>query len=159
MKELFDDDKAETEEINESDASENATKDDIDNFIREHNNAQDAHADILKRKSEFVTVTIPAGRMLGDVNYDGNVDMIDAALIRDHIAQAACVTDENAISCLDANNDGSLNVNDIAHARNVVRNILRYGTQPDLSGEWVANPNDSGESEYYQFYKDIAISG
>ncbi|MCI8631332.1 MAG: hypothetical protein HFG67_03535, partial [Firmicutes bacterium] len=158
-KEVFECNAAETEAegINESAVSEPATKDDIDNFIKEHNNASDAHADILKKKSEFVTVKIPAGRMLGDVNDDGKVDMVDAALIRDHIAQIAYVTDEDAVNCLDANNDGGLNVNDISHARNVGRGILKYGKQPDLSGEWQTNSNY--RDDYYQFCKDIAIAG
>jgi len=140
-------------------ASENATKADVEYYINQHDTAADAHAEILKKKSEFVKVTIPRGRMRGDVNNDGIIDKRDAALINDYIAGRIEISGEENLKSLDADGNGRVNVSDAIRAEDVENGAVKYGAQPDILGSWSVDPSYEMEGEYYQFYTDIEIEG
>ena len=102
-------------------------------------------------------ITIPAGRMLGDVNGDGFIDDKDSTLINLSTHQSDAVTDPLAQQCCDINQDGIVNMIDATLARNVGQGNRKYGKQPDLLGVWTVNPNY--ETEEAQYYTDIGVKG
>ncbi len=103
------------------------------------------------------TLTLPAGRMRGDVNGDGEVDVTDSDLIRAHSVNVSILTDPIQLWCADCNNSGTINVTDALQASQVGGGTRLLGSLGnDYTGNYTVNPNY--ETEAGQFYTDIAVS-
>lgn len=74
------------------------------------------------QKAEF-TVRIKTGALLGDVNFDGKINIKDATAIQKHIAKLATL-DDNGLKVADVNGDGKVNVKDATEIQKFVANIL-----------------------------------
>ena len=57
------------------------------------------------------TIVEAAARMVGDLNNDGNVDVLDATVVQKYAAGNATLTDEEK-EAADVNNDGDVNILD-----------------------------------------------
>jgi len=144
----------------EAEASENATKADVEYYINQHNTAADAHAAILKKKSEFVKVTIPNGRMRGDINNDGVIDEIDLKMLEEHMNGKNRITEKNALECADVNGDTLINSGDRTCIQGLISGSGKYGKYgyfSDILHNWAANENY--ENENYQFTVNINVKG
>ena len=75
-----------------------------------------------EQKAEF-TVRIKTGALLGDVNFDGKINIKDATAIQKHIAKLATLED-NGLKVADVNGDGKVNVKDATEIQKFVANIL-----------------------------------
>ena len=102
-------------------------------------------------------VTIPAGRMRGDVDGDGKITDADRQLIADHASETALITDATALLCADIDGDGEVGLGDRQAAARISAGTLGAGYGGDILGNWTVNPNYS--SDEMQFYTDIAIPG
>ena len=61
--------------------------------------------------------------ILGDVDGDGKVSIMDATEIQRHIAQLTTITDDR-LSCADANKDGQVNVLDATHIQRFIAQLI-----------------------------------
>lgn len=104
------------------------------------------HADIAPR-----TVTIPAGRSVGDVNGDGRVDSEDLGLIERHV-MTKIVLEGEQLTAADVNDDGKVNSADTNFLYRVIMGYAEL-TPKVLSGPWLV---DETEKCYYY---DIPVAG
>lgn len=103
-------------------------------------------------------ITIPAGRMRGDVDGDGKFTQADVDLIQSYISSPSSSSlDETQISCVDVNNDGSYNAVDKKLVNMLAADAAKAGAYTEVTGNWTNNPNYVTEES--QFYTDIAITG
>ncbi len=51
--------------------------------------------------------------LLGDVNDDGTVDKIDAALVLKHVSEISELTEQKQLAASDYNTDGSIDMTDV----------------------------------------------
>ena len=103
------------------------------------------------------TVTLPAGRMKGDVDGDGMVTMVDVELISSHLVNTP-ITDELQLWCADLTDDGEVNIKDNRLTMRVAQGIDKIGQYGnDYTGNWIANPNYATEAG--QFYHDFTVAG
>lgn len=120
----------------------------------------------MEQVSSFVKVTIPNGRMRGDVDGDGKFtynpsdmsDMsTDVGLIYAHVTGGQTLTDATQLLCADANNDGNINGNDISLVSSIISGSVKPGEYTEVTGNWTNNPNYATEDG--QFYTDIPVTG
>ncbi len=112
---------------------------------------------VVEIPDQTYTLTLPAGRMRGDVNGDGEVDVTDSDLIRAHSINVSILTDPIQLWCADCNNSGTINVTDAFQASQVGGGTRLLGSLGnDYTGNYIVNPNY--ETEAGQFYTDIAVS-
>ena len=111
----------------------------------------------LKGKSNHAFISIPSGRMRGDVDGDGKFTLADFNLIVNHFNGTSIITDETQLLCADINNDGSINSNDSSISYDLYFDDSKAGAYTEITGNWTNNPNY--ETEEGQFYTDISIEG
>ena len=113
----------------------------------------------LKGLGGMVTtfISIPAGRMKGDVDGDGRITDTDRQLIADHASEETLITDATALQCADIDGDGEVGLGDRQAAARISAGTLGAGYGGDILGNWTVNPNYA--TEVGQFYKDFTISG
>lgn len=112
-------------------------------------------------------ITIPAGRMRGDVDGDGKITSnssyqtdtsTDAGLIYAHYKGTQEFIDETQILCADLNSNGRIDATDISLSRQIAEGNVKAGQFcNDILGNWTNNPNYATEDG--QFYTDIPITG
>lgn len=109
------------------------------------------------------TITIPAGRMRGDINGNGYFDDGDIDLVGNHISGTNIITDETQLLCADINNDGNVDDEDLK----VIMFWCNFGFEnypelaDDIFGNWECNPEYNAEgskTEDMMFYTDITIN-
>lgn len=102
-------------------------------------------------------ITIPAGRMRGDVDGDGKITEDDYTIIRKHIANPVIITDETQLLCADTNGNGSIQSYDATLITKYLSGTEKIGSfGPEITGNWTNNPNYATEEG--QFYTDISIT-
>ena len=111
----------------------------------------------LKGKSNHAFISIPSGRMRGDVDGDGKFTLADFNLIVNHFEGTSIIADETQLLCADINNDGSINNNDSSISYDLYFDDSKAGAYTEITGNWTNNPNY--ETEEGQFYTDISIEG
>lgn len=111
----------------------------------------------LKGKSNHAFISIPSGRMRGDVDGDGKFTLADYNLIVNHSNGTSIITDETQLLCADINNDGTINTKDINISYDLYLGDRKAGAYTEITGNWTNNPNY--ETEEGQFYTDISIEG
>lgn len=111
----------------------------------------------FKGKSNHAFISIPSGRMRGDVDGDGKFTLADYNLILGHINGTATITDETQLLCADINNDGGIGTKDASMSYNLCFDNSKAGAYTEITGNWTNNPNY--ETEEGQFYTDISIEG
>lgn len=67
--------------------------------------------------------TIPMLALIGDVNGDGDINILDATEIQRHIAQLTTIP-EDRLSCADANKDGQVNILDATHIQRFIAQLI-----------------------------------
>ena len=109
-----------------------------------------------------IDITLPAGRMRGDIDGDGRINDTDkTALSRfdGGYDDYAWVGDEEAA---DVDGDGEINGKDIMTLTRIISDEADFaaytpGTAgPEVTGNWINNPNAATETG--QFYTDISLS-
>ena len=108
-------------------------------------------------KNGSIAITIPAGRMCGDVNGDGKITEEDADIILNHVRGITILTDQIQLKCADVNNDNSVSIMDANLARMISNGTSFAGQGGDVLENWISNPNYNIED--MQFYIDIPIEG
>lgn len=97
-------------------------------------------------------VTVPAGRMMGDVDGDGKITTADSDLAKNWRN-----LDETQQQLADMNGDGKIGAAEIAQIRSMALGLVKIGQgSSDILGNWTVNPNYANEDA--QFYTDIAIT-
>lgn len=113
----------------------------------------------VPKVTNTIAITLPAGRVRGDVDGDGMVTVADSEIIMTQLTGGASITDSIQLWCADINNDGEIDIKDTRLIGRVAEEgyekIGLYGN--DYTGNWIANPNY--ETELGQFYTDIAVEG
>lgn len=106
-----------------------------------------------------ISISIPPGRMKGDLTGDGSVDLSDSLIINSHIKGQQLITDETQLLLADTDRDGDIDEMDMT---NVVlfndSNMLNYrkSTAYDTLGNW--NVNEAFEvANDPLFYTDITV--
>ena len=107
--------------------------------------------------ASHIIVSIPSGRMRGDVDGDGKFTLADFNLINSHVNGTATITDEIQLLCADINNDGSIGAKDNSISYRLYFDDSKAGAYTEITGNWTNNPNY--ETEDGQFYVDISIEG
>ena len=122
-------------------------------------NATEGDALILNKPelTKVINITIPAGRMRGDVNGDGIFSMADDDVMRESYYYKA--TDPNDINSVasDINADGSVNASDKNDLTDLRTKDHKAGQYAEITGNWICNPNYATEEA--QFYTDIVVDG
>lgn len=112
--------------------------------------------DANENVNNLKVITIPRGRMRGDINGDGSFEgeaFTSAIMNCEYYNQATIKGNEDMEACdLDAN--GSINVND---ANALANGGFKPGKYAEITGNWTNNPNYATEEG--QFYTDIPITG
>ena len=130
----------------------------------------DAKNELLNTLATTTVITIPAGRMKGDINGDGIItpclfddqpDMqTDSGIIRGYVSQIDGYADLIDANIADIDEDGEVNMLDSIIIQRIAANWddYEYGKYAiDITGVWTVNPNYATEEG--QYYKDIAIEG
>lgn len=104
----------------------------------------------------MISITIPAGRMRGDVDGDGKITEADLNLINGH-SNGSPLTDEIQLLCADVDCNGRITSLDKARINGVLTGTLKIGAFcTDITGNWTVNANYSTEDA--QFYTDITVA-
>lgn len=111
----------------------------------------------LKGKSNHAFISIPSGRMRGDVDGDGKFTQNDANTLLKHVTGEEILTDSTQLLCCDVNSDGEISGEDTNACYKIVDGITKAGAYTEITGNWTNNPNY--ETEEGQFYTDISIEG
>ena len=111
----------------------------------------------LTNFANHTLITIPAGRMRGDIDGDGKFTQNDVDTLFKHISGEEILTDSTQLLCCDANSDGVVDGTDINFCSNLVIGSTKAGKCTEVTGNWTNNPNYA--TEYGQFYSDIPITG
>lgn len=105
------------------------------------------------------TITIPAGRMRGDVNGDGLITIIDKNILEKYTNSAATL-DSISLWCADVNNDGVADPSDTLQLIRIIAGntnaLTGIPTFSDYYGNWTYQKIDDLTGEWYT---DIPISG
>ena len=117
---------------------------------------EETNAD-LTNFANHTLITIPAGRMRGDVDGDGKFTQADTDLINGHDNGTALITDSTQLLCADINNNGSVNGKDYGCSIKLSSGEDKPGKYIEVTGNWTNNPNYATEES--QFYTDISITG
>lgn len=107
----------------------------------------------------MTTVTIPAGRMRGDIDGDGKITEADVDVIAKHLGNVTPITDATKLECADFDGDGSVSTADNMYITRISRGHDGYtpGLGGDILNNWTVNPNYATED--MQFYIDISVPG
>lgn len=108
-----------------------------------------------------IDITLPAGRMRGDVDGDGDLTSTDITLIQDVVSEYKTQDDFDTQSwdACDVNADRAVNGKDLIRITNIVAgtNGMTPGSAgPEITGNWTNNPNYATDTA--QFYTDISLS-
>ena len=138
------------------------TDEKLRNLLNNHEGDSDIHVTAEEKAAwnslHFTTITIPAGRMRGDVDGDGYVTDSDWLILGNHLNDTEPITDETQLLCADANGDGAVNLKDKTKISQAINGIAQLGSLgPEVTGNWANNPNYATEEA--QFYTDISITG
>ena len=107
-----------------------------------------------------IDITLPAGRMRGDVDGDGKFTDEDKNTIASVVNEEMTRDDFDTQSwdACDVNADGIVDVYDVVKSRNLVSGSIKAGSVgPEITGNWTNNPNYATDTA--QFYTDISVSG
>lgn len=107
--------------------------------------------------ANHILITIPAGRMRGDIDGDGKFTQNDADTLLKHVNKQEILTDPTQLLCCDVDSSGAVNVVDVAACRNLITGKTKAGEYTEITGNWTNNPNYATEEG--QFYTDIPITG
>lgn len=100
---------------------------------------------------------IPNGRMLGDVDGDGQITAEDAKLINKAAVGSVELTPIQ-IQCADIDGDSSITTSDSYYINKVLNGSSKIGEYfRDILNNWSVNPDY--ETDEAQFYIDIPVSG
>lgn len=114
----------------------------------------------LDGKSITTPITIPAGRMRGDVDGDGKITQNDVDEITAHYMGTATITDTVSLWCADANADGNINEIDATQTGRYMQGktstLTVTPTLADYYNNWTYQKIDDLTGE---FYADISIEG
>lgn len=100
---------------------------------------------------------IPNGRMLGDVDGDGQITAEDANLINKAAVGSVELTPIQ-IQCADIDGDSSITTSDSYYINKVLNGSSKIGEYfRDILNNWSVNPDY--ETDEAQFYIDIPVSG
>ena len=115
-------------------------------------------------------ITIPAGRMRGDVDGDGKITQGDAYAIQNGTGSAGkkyfnlnlstTFPDGNVpldYLAADVDNNGLINASDYNYIYSIMNGVNKAGACTEITGNWTNNPNYATEDG--QFYTDIPITG
>lgn len=114
---------------------------------------------LVQDKSIFVSSqkTIPAGRMVGDVNGDGKLGQADRELILKKVVNAVEL-DDIQMKCADVDGNGNIESGDANIVTYMEKGSVKVGKYShDVLGNWTVNP--AYETDEAQFYIDIPVSG
>ena len=108
-----------------------------------------------------IDITLPAGRMRGDVDGDGDLTSTDITLIQDVVSEYKTQDDFDTQSwdACDVNADRAVNGKDLIKITNIVAgtNGMTPGSAgPEITGNWTNNPNYATDTA--QFYTEIPAS-
>lgn len=105
--------------------------------------------------SEVVKVTIPKGRMRGDVDGDGYITLTDQFMVLRHFNNKEQITDEIALWCADINADSKINATDNTQILRYYRGLTNALTtnMADYYGVWTFEKLTNARG---RFYTDIA---
>ena len=105
----------------------------------------------------YSSTTIPAGRMIGDVNGDGQITNEDYVMISE-IATEVITPTEIEKECADIDGSGSVNPSDMLIEQQTIAGQVKLGQYSrDVLGNWSVNPNYATEEA--QFYIDVTAAG
>lgn len=118
----------------------------------------DANGNAVAQNGIHTTViTIPAGRMHGDINGDGKINAIDVDLLNKYVSYGQELTDIQ-IECAEVNGTSPVDVGDLTIIQQFSSGFRKAADLGgEITGNWSINPNYSTEDA--QFYTDIAIEG
>lgn len=111
---------------------------------------------ILVGLTAVTKITIPNGRMRGDIDGDGYITQNDYQMIYEHVTGSNVITDETQLLCADVNHDGSINVRDYNGVNSIITGKSNVGVVGDILNNWTGEDDFHAE---YQFHTDIVISG
>lgn len=104
----------------------------------------------------IVSITLPKGRMRGDVDGDGKFTQNDADLINQY-ANGKIELTADQLKAGDINKDGEVDTRDATQIVRIINGKSKPGTYgPDTTGKWTNNPNAATETA--QFYTDVTVS-
>lgn len=105
----------------------------------------------------YSSTELPAGRMVGDVNGDGQITNADYTLISE-ISTGIITPTEIEEECADLDGSGSITNADMLIEQQIIAGQVKLGQYSrDVLGNWTVNP--AYETDKAQFYIDIPVSG
>lgn len=116
-------------------------------------------SEMIPKSAVFVSSSteIPAGRMVGDVNGDGQITN-DDYLLASQILSGSVTPTEIERGCADIDGNGSVNSSDMLTIQRLVSGFDKLGEYSrDILGNWSNNPDYATDEA--QFYIDISVSG
>lgn len=126
----------------------------------------------MEQVSSFVKVTIPNGRMRGDVDGDGKFTQEDTTRLMNGPTSVESITEYFGISfstrfpdgnipidflAADIDGDNKINNSDFIQYGGLFSGTKKAGAYTEVTGNWTNNPNY--DTEEGQFYTDIPITG
>lgn len=118
-------------------------------------------------------ITIPAGRMRGDVDGDGKFTQEDTTRLNNGPTSVESITKYYSMSfstqfpdgnipidflAADINGDNKINISDLTQYNDlIISGTKKPGAYTEVTGNWTNNPNYATEDG--QFYTDIPITG
>lgn len=74
----------------------------------------------FENNMRFISLeNLEAGYIIGDVNENGKVDVLDKILLKQHLIEGISLT-ETAMKCADTNQDGNVSVEDIRRLSEII---------------------------------------
>lgn len=113
--------------------------------------------DSISGLASHIIISIPSGRMRGDVDGDGKFTQNDIDTLAKHVSGEEILTDSTQLLSCDVNSDGEVNGTDTNACYRLVAGTTKAGQYTEVTGNWTNNPNYATEDG--QFYTDIPITG
>lgn len=136
----------------------------IKNSLQSHMDSSSIHVtseqvEKISKSATLVEVTIPNGRMRGDIDGDGKLTQADVDLLSAYVFDPSTTPlDDIQLLCADVRGDSNINGTDTLWLRQCVANTRKPGScGAEITGNWTNNPNY--DTEEGQFYTDISITG
>lgn len=85
--------------------------------------ATDSEGSTVTEKKTFVIFDPTAGKLIGDVNGDGKIDITDARDIQKYSTKALFF-DEDQLICADSNSDGHVDIKDTTHIQKKLAGLI-----------------------------------